>query len=62
MKAHRTLVIRRPLRIFNEEERNALVRVLTRVDALGNLWARGYAIYPPDLDSRFVDKFNYFRN
>ena len=62
MKAHRTLLIRRPLRIFNEEERTALVKVLTRVDALGNLWARGFAIYPPDLDSRFVHKFNYFRN
>ena len=62
MKAHRTLVIKRPLRVFNEEERNALIKVLTRVDALGNLWARGFAVYPPDLDSRFVYAFNYFKN
>ena len=42
MKAYRTLVIKRPLRMFSDEEREALVKVLTRVDALGNLWARGY--------------------
>ena len=62
MKAHRTLVIKRPLGMFSNEVREALVKVLTRVDALGNLWARGFAIHPPDLDSRFVYAFNYFRN
>ena len=62
MKTHRTLIIKRPLRIFNEEEREALTRVLTRADALGNLWARGYAIYPSDLNSRFAHNFNYFKN
>ena len=62
MKAHRTLVIKRPLRIFNDEEREVLVNVLIRVDALGNLWARGYAIYPLGLDSRFINAFNYFRH
>ncbi|WP_252901093.1 transposase [Vulcanisaeta sp. JCM 14467] len=62
MKAHRTLIIKRPLRLFTEEEKNALVRVLTRVDALGNLWARGFTVYPPDLDSRFVYAFNYFKS
>lgn len=28
MKAHRTLIIKRPLRLFTEEEKNALVRFL----------------------------------
>ena len=62
MKAHRTLVIKRPLRMFSEEERDALIKVLTRIDALGNLWARGYQVHPPDLSPGFIDKFNYFRN
>ena len=62
MKAHRTLVIKRPLRLFTEEERNALVRVLTRVDALGNLWARGYQVHPPDISPKFTYEFNYFKN
>ena len=62
MKAHRTLLIKRPLKLFNEEERDVLIKVLTRVDALGNLWARGYAIYPPDLSPRFAHEFDYFKN
>jgi putative transposase len=48
--AHRTLLIKRPLRLFSTEEQNALVKVLNRVDALGNLWARGFEVYPVDLD------------
>ncbi|ADY02084.1 transposase, IS605 OrfB [Vulcanisaeta moutnovskia 768-28] len=55
-------MIKRPLRLFSAEEQDALVKVLNRVDALGNLWARGFEVYPVDLDSRFVDKFNYFKN
>ena len=62
MKTHRTLVIKRPLRVFNEEERDTLIKVLTRADALGNLWARGYAVYPPDLSPRFAYEFDYFKN
>jgi putative transposase len=60
--AHRTLLIKRPLKAFTDEEREALVNVLTRVDALGNLWARGFEVYPIDLDSRFAHEFDYFRN
>ena len=48
--------------MFSKEEQEALAKVLTRVDALGNLWARNYQVHPPDLDSRFVDKFDYFRS
>ena len=61
MKAHRALVIKRPLRLFTEEG-NALIRVLTRVDTLGNLWARGYQVHPPDLSPKFANAFNYFKN
>ncbi|ADY00261.1 transposase, IS605 OrfB [Vulcanisaeta moutnovskia 768-28] len=62
MLAHRTLLIKRPLRTFTNEEREALVKVLTRADALGNLWARGFEVWPIGLDSRFADKFNYFKS
>ena len=62
MKAHRTLLIKRPLRMFSNEEQETLAKVLTRADALGNLWARNFAVYPPDLDSRFAHEFDYFRN
>ena len=62
MKVHRTLLIRRPLMIFNEEERNALIKVLTRADALGNLWARGYKVHPPDISPKFAHEFNYFKD
>ena len=62
MRVHRTLVIKRSLKLFSEEERGALVKVLTRVDALGNLWARGFAVYPPDLSPKFAYEFNYFKN
>ena len=61
MKTHRTLLIKRPLRIFDEDERNALIRILSRVDALGNLWTRGFAVYPPDLSPKFAYEFDYFR-
>ena len=61
-KSHRTLLIKRPLRIFTTEERGALVRVLNRADALGNLWARGFEIWSIDIDSRFAYEFDYFKN
>ncbi|MGC9136908.1 zinc ribbon domain-containing protein [Caldivirga sp.] len=58
---YRTLLIKRPLRLFTSEERGALVRVLNCVDALGNLWARGFEAYPIDL-ARFTNVFNYFKS
>ena len=62
MRVHRTLVIKRHLKLFSEEEREVLVKVLTRVDTLGNLWARGYQVHPPDLSPKFAHEFNYFKN
>ncbi|WP_243666513.1 hypothetical protein [Vulcanisaeta sp. JCM 16159] len=59
---HRTLLIKRPLSSFSQEEREALVRALNRVDALGNLWARGFEVYPPDLSPKFAHNFRYFRS
>jgi len=61
-KSHRTLLVKRPLKTFTSEERDALVKVLNRADALGNLWARGFEIWPIDLSPRFVYEFNYFKN
>jgi len=63
MKAavRRTLVIKYPLSRLREEEREAVLRLLPRLDALGNLYARGYAVEPPDIPRRFVYEFQYFQ-
>jgi len=58
---HRTLVIRYPLSRLGEEEREAVLGLMPRLDALGNLYARGYKIEPPDVPRKFVDKFQYFQ-
>jgi len=58
---HRTLVIRYPLSKLCEEERKAVLKLLPRLDALGNLYARGYAVEPPDVPRRFVYEFQYFQ-
>jgi len=62
MKAlvRRTLVVRYPLSKLSEEERSAMSRLLPRLNALGNLYARRYVVEPPDVPRRFVDKFQYF--
>jgi len=58
---HRTLTIKYPLSKLSEEERGAVLKLMPRLDALGNLYARGYRIEPPDIPRRFVDKFQYFQ-
>jgi len=58
---HRTLVVRYPLPKLSNEEREVVSRLLPRLDALGNLYARGYMVEPPDIPRRFIDKFQYFQ-
>jgi len=59
--ARRTLVIKYPLSKLSEEEREAVLRLLPRLDALGNLYARGYTVEPPDMPRRFIHEFHYFQ-
>jgi len=61
MKIHRTLVVRYPLSKLDKEERETVLKLLPRLDALGNLYARGYAVEPPDVPRRFVYEFQYFQ-
>lgn len=58
--AYRTLVVKRPLSQFSEEERGALIRILTRAEALGNLIVRGYDVAPPGMEY-FAKEFKWFR-
>jgi len=58
---HRTLVIRYLLSRLSEEERGAVLKLLPRLDALGNLYARRYEVEPPDMPHRFVHEFQYFQ-
>jgi len=58
---YRSLVIRYPLSKLNKEEREAVLKLMPRLDALGNLYARGYKIEPPDILRRFVYGFQYFQ-
>jgi len=57
----RTLVVKYPLSRLSEEARSAVLKLLSRLDALGNLYARGYAVEPPDIPRRFVHEFQYFQ-
>jgi len=61
MKIRRTLVVRYPLSKLGKEEREAVLKLMPRLDALGNLYARGYKIEPPDVPRRFVYEFQYFQ-
>jgi len=63
MKAlvRRTLVVRYPLSKLSEEEREVVLKLMPRLDALGNLYARGYRIEPPDVPHRFAHEFQYFQ-
>jgi len=57
----RTLVIKYPLSKLSNEEREVVSRLLPRLDALGNLYARGYKIGSPDVPRRFVSALQYFQ-
>jgi len=46
---------------LSKEEREAVLKLMPRLDALGNLYARGYAVEPPDVPRRFVYEFQYFQ-
>jgi len=61
MVVHRTLIVKYPLSKLSEEENEVVSRLLLRLDALGNLYARGYKIEPPDVPRRFVHEFQYFQ-
>jgi len=61
MRIHRTLVVKYPLSKLSEEERRVVAKLMARLDALGNLYARGYVVEPPDIQRRFVHGFEYFR-
>jgi len=61
MKIHRTFVVRYLLSKLSEEERNAVLKLMPRLDALGNLFARGYVVEPPDIPRRFIHEFRYFQ-
>jgi len=61
MEAHRTLVISYPIKRLSDEERDAILKLIPRLDALGNLYARGYEAEPPDIQRRFINSFRYFR-
>jgi len=58
---HRTLVVKYPLSRLSKEEREAVLKLMPRLDALGSLYARGYAVEPPDVSRRFINEFQYFR-
>jgi len=58
---HRTLVVRYPLSKLGKEEREAVLKLMPRLDALGNLYARGFKVEPPDVPRRFVHGFQYFQ-
>jgi len=62
MIVHRTLVIKYPLKKLSEEERETLFKLLSRLDALGNLYARGYEVESPDIQRRFISGFKYFKD
>ena len=61
---YRTLKIRRKLTKLNlsNEEIKYVKKLCRRFEALGNLFARGYEVYPPDIDSRIKNEFKYFKN
>ncbi|GEM_PF-244372 len=61
---YRTLKIRRKLAKLglSNEEIEHVKELCRRFDALGNLFVRGYEVYPPDIDSRIKYEFNYFKN
>jgi len=61
MKIHRTLVVRYPLSKLSKEEREVVLKLMPRLDALGNLYARGHTVEPPDVPRRFVYEFQYFQ-
>jgi len=61
MKIHRTLVVRYPLSKLDKEEVEAVFRLMPRLDALGNLFARGYVVETPDIPRRFIHEFRYFQ-
>jgi len=61
MKVHRTLVISYPLKRLSDEERDAVLKLIPRLDALGNLYARGYIVEPPDIQRKLINGFKYFR-
>ena len=64
MKVYRTLVIKRKLVKLGltQNEINIIKQLSKRFDALGNLFARGYEVYPPDIDSRIKKEFKWFKN
>jgi len=46
---------------LSREGREAVLKLMPRLDALGNLYARGYVVEPANIQRRFIYKFEYFQ-